>query len=194
MVELAWRSPLEHRRGADGSIELRAEGVRVTAQSRAAAVLVRGDAGQPAFAQAFAAAVGVTLPMEPNTAVGTDPRAMWLAPDAWLVASAAGDREALAARLRAARPPFAQVIDLGDGQLRFDVAGRVAPQILAKGCDLDLQAAQFGEGRCARTLFARVPALIDVREPGLAYQVHVESSLADYLWRWFAEALREFGS
>lgn len=194
MVELAWRSPLEHRRGANGSIELRAAGVQVSAGPRAAAVLVRGDAGQPAFAQAFAASAGVALPMEPNTAVGTDPRAIWLAPDAWLVSSAAGDWSTLAPRLRAARPPFAQVIDLGDGQTRIDVAGRCAPKVLAKGCDLDLESARFGEGRCARTLFARVPALIDVREPGIAYHVHVESSLVDYLWRWCAEALREFGS
>jgi len=191
--ELAWRSPLEHRRGAGGAIELRAASVRVAAGPRAAAFVVRGDAAQPAFADAFRGAAGVALPNEPNRCAGTDPRALWLAPDAWLIVTAAGvAAEGLASRLHLARPPIAQVVDLGDGQACIEVTGRRATELLAGGCELDLDPARFGQGRCARTLLARIPVLIDVHEPGVAYHVYVDASLADHLWRWFAHTVREF--
>ena len=134
-------------------------------------------------------------PSAPNTVAGSDTRVLWLAPDTWAIAgpSAAMAHEQAA---RALLQRLHHVSVVTEGRAVFRVRGPLARLLLSKGCSLDLQPHQFGEGQCAQSLLAQVPVLIEplaVTEPHTVdYQLYADISYAGYLRAWFADAALEY--
>jgi sarcosine oxidase subunit gamma len=134
----------------------------------AAQVAVRG-APQPGF------------PVAPNTTATVEGRlVLWLGPDEWLVL---GGREE-------DFPGADAVVDVSANRVAFELAGRGAADVLARGCPLDLHPSAFPPGRCAQTLVAKAQVVLHRPEHD-RLTLLVRPSFAPYLRSWLDAVLRD---
>ncbi len=148
----------------------------------------RGDG--TVFREAVESAVGVALPLEPNTANTAGERVLfWLGPTEWLLTCPGAEQiplsRALDARLAS---EFASVVAIGGGQTVLELEGDGARDLLAKGCPLDLHPRAFPVGRCAQTHIEKAPALLRPLPAGV--ELIVRRSFAEYLWQWLETVSR----
>jgi sarcosine oxidase subunit gamma len=135
----------------------------------------------------------IELPLEPNTVGGSDPFALWLSPDGWLIVSDRleldGLRQALEPLLAARR---CALTDASSALERIELSGPRARDLLASGCALDLHPQHFASGRCARTRFAQVAVVL---RPQVAdsFELYVDRSLAEWVWGWITDGAVEGG-
>ena len=153
-----------------------------------AAVNLRGDAGDPAFARAVETVLGLALP---RTAGGVaragSRRLVWLGPDEWLLLDANCDAAAIEAALAdALAGQHASVCDVSGNRAMFRLAGETALAILSRGCALDLDRQLAGSG-CVQTMLARAQILI-VAEPDGTIDIFPRRSFAGYVQDWLAAA------
>ena len=112
--------------------------------------------------QRITAALGFALPVTPNE-VGArgDRRALWLAPDEWLVVGPDGQQAAIEQELRnGLNGAFGSVTDVSANRTLLEVRGAEARVRLAHGVAIDLDPRSFGPGRCAQTLLAKAQVII----------------------------------
>ena len=138
---------------------------------------------------------GVPLPLSPNRVAATGTlRALWLGPDEWLVV-AEGDAPDLLPRLeRAVAGRRAAISDLSSSRAIIEIGGSGARDLLASGCGLDLHPRAFGPGRCAQTLLARLPVILDQIDAAPHYRVLVRRSYARWLIAWLIDAAQGVGN
>jgi sarcosine oxidase subunit gamma len=159
-----------------------------------AQVDVRLDAKGTA-ADAVGLALGLPLPLEPNTLAGNgELTALWLGPDEWLVVGPPDTGQELEGRIRSAAVDGpVSVTDVSAQRTTLLVAGPRARDVLAHGCPLDLHPRAFGAGRCAQTTLARARIVLAAgEEPVGGYRVLVAASFAGYLADWLLDAATEY--
>ena len=161
---------------------------RAVAEPADAGVILREHSFETMFdVKGDAEAMGLALPMDPNTVVESDThRALWLGPGHWLVVAPKGTAEALAG-------PHAALTDVSEARAVIGLEGANAQDVLMKGCPLDLHPRSFGAGRCAGTVLASAAVILHQRSDAPAYDVYVQRSLAEYLWTWLEDAAAEYG-
>jgi len=155
---------------------------------------VRLDA-KGAAADAVGLALGLQLPLEPDTVVRAgELTALWLGPDEWLLVGPPGGERELESRIReAAGEEPVSVTDVSAQRTTVLVAGAGARGLLAHGCSLDLHPRAFGSGRCAQTTLGRTQVVLVAREePSAGFWVLVRSSFAGYLADWLLDAATEY--
>jgi sarcosine oxidase, subunit gamma len=137
---------------------------------------------------------GVPLPLTPNRVAGMGPlRTLWLGPDEWLVTAPQGFAPDLLGRLRrAVAMRHAALVILSASRAIIEVKGPQALTLLQKGCGIDLHPRVFGPGQCARTVFAKLPVIIDQLSPAPLYRLFVRRSAARWLAEWLIDAADEF--
>jgi sarcosine oxidase subunit gamma len=155
-----------------------------------AKLLLLGDAA--AVMKALPAGAGVSIPVNPNTAVRTEGVGvcLWLRPDQRLLLLSADAMPQTHARIRAATAPDAWVLDAGAHYVEFAAAGSDAAAVLNAGCSLDLRAAAFPVDTCAQTRFDQIPVLIFRSSPE-RFDLLAERPLADHLWLWMCRAAND---
>ena len=134
---------------------------------------------------ALAPRLPLTPPLEPDTwTAGGGREALWLGPDQWLVVGPPGSAPAITAALgRALAGEHHSVVDVSANRTVVELTGDDARlDLLAQGCALDLHPRAWRPGRCAQTLLARVPVLLQEREG--ATRVFVRASFAAHLAGW----------
>ncbi|MEV5551561.1 sarcosine oxidase subunit gamma family protein [Streptomyces sp. NPDC052309] len=203
----ARRSPLAHAADRFAAVTRSSRGaLRLAELPFLAQVTVRLDPKSPA-AEAAGLALGVPLPLAPNTVNrGGELAVLWLGPDEWLVVGPAAST-GLAERLRTAIgdehvaiadehtavvDEHTAVVDVSAQRTTLLVAGPRSRDLLAHGCPLDLHPRAFGIGRCAQTTLARARVVLVARDdlrPG--FWVLVRSSFAGYLADWLLDAATE---
>jgi len=114
----------------------------------------------------------------PNTAEGSDPVHLWLAPN----------RRLIVADSAVPTPDVAFLSDITDGLHRFAISGPHTNALLAMATSLD--PAVLPPGRCAQTLWAGVKVTLH-RTPD-ALLLYVDRPLAPWLLDWFRVALTAF--
>ena len=116
-----------------------------------------------------------------------------LGPDWWQLRCR--DRKLAVRLLKAGAAGPVGATDISDAWLAVGVAGPRARDVLAKAATVDLHPDAFPAGSAARTLFGRVTVVVarlaDDEPP--AFDVTVSRSNARFLWRWLADAAREYG-
>ena len=157
--------------------------------------VLRGDAADQMFTAAVEQAVGASLPTVPNTANRNGERAiLWLGPDEWLLVVPEGSKEdTLSALTRELVGRHHAVTDTSDGRAIIGLAGARARDVLMKGCSLDLHQRKFTAGQCAQTRLARCQMLLHQIKADPVYDIYVQRSFADYVWRWLEDAAAEYG-
>ncbi|MEU0966746.1 sarcosine oxidase subunit gamma family protein [Streptomyces sp. NPDC005917] len=192
----AWqRSPLADAAHRLAAVTRSSRGaIRLAELPFLAQVNVRLGAKSPA-ADAVGPALGLQLPLEPNTVVHAgEVAAVWLGPDEWLVVGRPGTERELESRIRSAAgaEPVA-VTDVSAQRTTLLVGGRHARDLLSHGCALDLHPRAFGPGRCAQTTLARTQVVLVARDESRAgFWVLVRSSFAGYLVDWLLDAAVEY--
>lgn len=174
-------------RAAEASRET---GVALSERPFRGQLVLRADSAKGAFLHAVEQALGIGLPVVPNTASGNEERtALWLGPDEWLLVVPDGEELEVERALRAALAGqhFA-LTDVSDGRAVIGLAGARARELLMKGCSLDLHPRAFGPGRCAQTRLARAYMLLHQLDDAPSYDLYVHRSFADYVWRWLEDA------
>jgi sarcosine oxidase subunit gamma len=133
---------------------------------------------------ALAGGSPLALPSAPNTWQATgDREALWLGPDQWLLVAAPGSAAALVAELgRAYAGRHHSVVDVSASRAVLELTGPDRFELLTQGCGLDLHPRAWHDGRCAQTLLARVPVLLQERDR--ATRLFVRASLAAHLADW----------
>ncbi|MGW3104519.1 sarcosine oxidase subunit gamma [Streptomyces sp. NPDC001100] len=189
------RSPLAGAAGRLAAATRSSGGaVRLAELPFLAQVNVRLDA-KGAAADSVGLALGLSLPLEPNTVVRAgELRALWLGPDEWLVVGPPDTQRDVESRIRAASgDEHVAVTDVSAQRTTLLVSGARARDLLAHGCPLDLHPRAFGAGRCAQTTLARTQVVLVARdEPGAGFWVLVRSSFAGYLTDWLLDAAAEY--
>lgn len=151
---------------------------------------VRGNAADARFRQAVLAAIGLDLPVQPNTAsLGAGRQLLWLGPDEWLLklprTESAGVESALRAGFGGLHTSLVQV---GNGNTTLTLQGPAAADLLSCACPLDLHPRVFGTGALAQTHVAKAGAIVLCLQAGSSFELTVRRSFADYLFRWLCEA------
>lgn len=139
-------------------------------------------------------APGVPWPKEPGIIASGRADILCIGPTDWLVTATESDAKALHQQLDDAfegstfrTTNVSQALALA----RIGVHGPQTRDLLLKGCSLDLHPSQFPPGRCARTRFAALPAILRCTGP-TTFECIVTSSYQDYLLTWLADAAEEF--
>jgi heterotetrameric sarcosine oxidase gamma subunit len=139
----------------------------------------------------FEQRAGLRLPRAANRAEGEDPTWIRHAPTRWLALMPRDGTRALLHRLEDAAEAEIGIFDLTAARFAVEVAGAAASDLLACGCPLDLAVPHFAVEQCASTLLAQAPVLLRRRAVD-RFDLHVDASLAPYLWTWLLDAAREF--
>jgi len=142
--------------------------------------------------QRLATAIGLALPIAPNTVTsGKDRRALWLAPDEWLVVGPDGQQGAIEQELRnGLNGAFGSVTDVSANRTLLQIRGAKARARLAHGIAIDLDPRSFGPIRCAQTLLAKAQVIIECRDES-SFILYVRASFATYAADWLLDALAE---
>ncbi|MEU6139605.1 sarcosine oxidase subunit gamma family protein [Streptomyces sp. NPDC047081] len=189
------RSPLAHAAGRLAAATRSSQGaVRLAELPFLTQLDVRLDA-KGAAADAVGLALGLQLPLEPNTVVRAgELTVLWLGPDEWLLVAPPGSERDLESRIReAAGDEPVSVTDVSAQRTTLLVAGEHARDLLAHGCSLDLHPRAFAPGRCAQTTLGRTQVVLVARdEPRAGFWVLVRSSFAGYLTDWILDAATEY--
>jgi sarcosine oxidase subunit gamma len=162
-------------------------------------VNLRGPAADEAFGAAAQTALGVALPVAPNTTASAgEVTVLWLAPDEWWVVTP-GEGPAMADKLRRGLEGVrSAVTDVSESRTCIEVRGPRARDLLVKGCPLDLHPRVFAKGECAQCHLAKTMMTLhmtddDEDQDGPAFDLYVLNSFAEYLWLWLEDAAREYG-
>ncbi len=155
-------------------------------------VNLRADPKDADLIQSFAAVLGFALPAVPNTVASREGRrALWLAPDEWLIVAADGQQHAIEQQLRDAfGATFGSIVDVSANRILLEIRGAKGRDLLAHGVPLDLDARSFGPAHCAQTLLSKAQVIIECRdESGLI--LYVRASFATYAADWLLDGLAE---
>jgi len=138
-------------------------------------------------------ALGVALPVEPNTVATVGERSvLWLGPDEWLVVDGPDMAAEIEARVRHAfEPDWGSVVDVSANRTEVELTGPHTRDLLARGCSLDLHPRSFGPGRCAQTLLAKTAVILWQTDDAPTFRILVRASFAAHLARWLADAAPE---
>ncbi len=148
---------------------------------------------------------GLTLPDSPNSVASFEHGlAIWLGPDEWLLRAncAPGDPrwqqwyEQLEDRLQQSHTAL---VDVTDYYTVFELTGKHASDILARGCPLDLTRVAKTANVCAQTRIGNAAVLLlplhttDADSGSLdGWSIQVRWSYADYLWRLIERSAASF--
>jgi len=156
-------------------------------------VNLRADPKDVGLMQRLAASLGFALPAVPNMVSSLEVRrALWLAPDEWLLVGPDGQQEAIKEALRdVLNGAFGSIVDVSANRTVVEVRGTKAGALLAHGVSIDLDQRTFGADRCAQTLLAKAQVIIERPGDEDAFRVYVRSSFASYAADWLLDAAAE---
>lgn len=191
--------PAEARRSALAGLDLGsraggAGGVLLGEGPARESFVLRGPAGDAAFAGAVEAALDAGLPQEPGDSVDGRDGALLirLGPDEWRLIAPLSDDGRLAARLASELAGGrGALVNVSSASTVITVAGERAADLLAAGAGIDLDPAAFPPGRAARTRIGNAQALVHRRAED-SFDLHVPRSYARSFWEWLEERGREF--
>ncbi len=132
---------------------------------------------------------GLELPALANHSVGQDPAFLCLRPGEWLLFSEFLDSDRLLQRVRpGVEKASTALIDASDALATFRLSGAAAPWLLSKLSCLDFHSGQDAGQHCARTLLAKITAVIHFHQPRngsspFVFDLIFDRSVASYCWQ-----------
>lgn len=167
-----------------------ARGVRL-ATCPTDAVEVAAFRERSAALERLAAARGVQLPATGRCVRHDGGLALSVRPLRWLLLTAPALPASAAARWSEACGDQAAVVDLSGALAAFHLAGPAVPEMLARGCRLDLRAEAFPTGSVAATIMVQVPVTLAALAAGVL--LLTPATTARHLHEWLRETSRPFG-
>lgn len=141
--------------------------------------------------KALAGRRGLTLPALGWSAAARTTLVLGVRPERWLLLSAPALPGVALANWRVPCAGCAAAIELSSALTALHLAGPAVPDVLARGCRLDLHPAAFVPGSAAATSMAQVPVLLAALPAG--WLLLTPSSTARHLRDWLAATAAPFG-
>ena len=155
-------------------------------------VNLRGKPGEAAFTAGVKSVLGLDPPTEPNrVATGKDCKALWLAPDEWLIVGNRDTGELVAALEEALSGLYVAINDVSANRTIFALEGLHSHQVLMKSSEVDFHPRVFAPGDCVQTLIAKSQAIVEQVAPE-TFHIYVRASFSRYVGGWLARALEEY--
>ncbi len=134
-----------------------------------------------------------TLPVEPCTWSSEDGvQVCWLGPNRWMSLELIDDERSESSEFFASQLGDISVIDTTGAYSVFSLTGPSVNELLLKSCTYDFHESVFRANSCVRTTFAKTQALV-INQQNNRIDLVVRRSYSDYVYRWIADASREFG-
>jgi sarcosine oxidase subunit gamma len=136
-----------------------------------------------------AAATRLALPGTPNTWLAEgDREVLWLGPDEWLVVGRHGTEREIADQIdRALAGTHHSVVDVSAARAVIDLDAPDRLEVLSNGCGLDLHPRSWRDGKCAQTLLARIPVILQERTTST--RLFVRASFSNHLVDWLVHVV-----
>jgi sarcosine oxidase subunit gamma len=141
--------------------------------------------------KALAARRGLALPPTGWIITTRETLVLCVRPERWLLLSVPNPPGATLAGWRTAGTGCAAVIELSSALTALYLAGPAVPDVLARGCRLDLHPQAFPPGSAAATYMAQVPVMIAALPAG--WLLLTPSTTARHFSDWLGASARAFG-
>ncbi len=141
--------------------------------------------------KALAARRGLPFPATGWIAAAQDTLVLCVRPERWLLLTAPGLPGAALASWRGACAGFAAAVELSSALTALHLAGPAVPEVLARGCRLDLHPETFVPGSAAATYMAQVPVTLAAVPAG--WLLLTPSTTVRHFREWLGAAARPFG-
>ncbi|SJN52794.1 Aminomethyltransferase [Vibrio ruber DSM 16370] len=154
---------------------------------------LRGDSHDQGVIDAVAKVLGLPLPTLPLTSAEKDDKAIcWMSPDEWLILVPGEQAYDVEVALREYLSGHFSIVNQSGGQTVIELSGPQAVSLLKKSTTLDVHPKEFPVGKIAGSVLAKSSAIFR-RADEQRWQIIVRRSFADYIWRWFSDAGKEYG-
>ena len=157
---------------------------------------LRGNADDKAFLEGTKRALGVALPVKPNTAASKgDIDVLWMGPDEWLILAPEGEAPRLVSTLKVmlSHQVFA-LVDISDNRTSLTLSGPQAWAVLNKSSHLDFHPRTWKKGMVAQSTFGRAQVIFWQTDKKPEFRLLVRNSFAAYLATFLMDAMAEFNS
>ena len=141
--------------------------------------------------KALAARRGLPFPALGCAAAARDTLLLSVRPERWLVLCAPATPGATLADWRRACTGCAATIELSSALTALYLTGPAVPEVLARGCRLDLHPAAFAPGSAAASSMAQVPVTIAALSAG--WLLLTPASTARHFSEWLTATAGPFG-
>lgn len=146
---------------------------------------LRGNAADNQFTDAVAETLGHELPLAANTLSLSAHRIYWLGPDEWQIVTDLENSQSVIAELSdCLKGQHVSLNNLSGGQVAYHLSGTHVPELLSKGCTLDLDPAIFRIGDCAQSSIGKSSMLLGNIDKAPVYELIVRRSFSEYVQRW----------
>jgi sarcosine oxidase subunit gamma len=158
-------------------------------------VNLRGNARDPAFADAILQALNLQVPVQPCTSLWDSVhRLVWVGPDDWFLISPRGQAGPITMQLRKALSgTHSAVTDVSSGYSVLHLSGKPVRDVLAQGCPLDLHPRVFAPGSSAGSHFFKASIWLWQTDEAPTYELIVRSSFMRYFWLMLERSTQECG-
>jgi sarcosine oxidase subunit gamma len=141
--------------------------------------------------KALAARRGLALPSAGWIITARETLVLCVRPERWLLLAAPNSPGAALAGWRTACAGCAAAIELSSALTALYLAGPAVPEVLARGCRLDLHQQAFLPGSAAATHMAQVPVTLAALSAG--WLLLTPSTTARHFSEWLGASARAFG-
>jgi sarcosine oxidase subunit gamma len=141
--------------------------------------------------KALAARRALPFPATGWVASSRETLVLCVRPERWLLLTAPGAPGVTHSLWRGACTGCAAAVELSSGLSALHLTGPAVPEVLARGCRLDLHPEAFVPGSAAATSMAQVPVML-ATPPG-GWLLLTPSSTARHLREWLAATAGPFG-
>jgi sarcosine oxidase subunit gamma len=143
------------------------------------------------LAEAARAAALMQLPSEPLQSSVSDPAALWISPDQWLLVGEHLSADEIIAMCRARLAEMLHAAtDSSDALASFVIEGADARNLLAMGSGVDFHRSVFAPGKCVRTRIAKLAVVVRAVGEQL-FEVFVDRSASRYFREYLDRSARD---
>jgi sarcosine oxidase subunit gamma len=145
--------------------------------------------------KAFVDAVGIALPLQPNTsATLNDISLLWSGPGRWLAVGPTEPDGLHPENLRQQLPDDFLVLDLSHSRRVIRIEGSAARDVLAKGIPFDIHESTFSPGACGQSHISdHIGVLLHLVDPSPRFDIYASRSYAMPCWQWLIDSAAQFG-
>jgi heterotetrameric sarcosine oxidase gamma subunit len=170
-----------------------APGVTLAVRHPLSTVLLMARKGKTrALGVAMKNEFGVALPGQGLSTANGSLALHWCGAEQWYAVRDHGEEGAFYRDLTSKLSGLASCVDQSHGRVTIRIAGRRAPDVLAKGTPIDLHPRVFGPGRAAVTQMAHVGVHLAQIDDD-TFDLSIFRGFAESFWEWLELMSEEFG-